>query len=88
MRNISQNTVSQIKLRICSTFISLIEIVEHKKRKFLFVLLPFLLFSNQTSDQQNRLRTLSKKTKDWRMELFHIIVHYISYNGIISYTFI
>ena len=33
----------------CSTFISLIEIVEQKKQKFPFILLPFVFFSNQTS---------------------------------------
>ena len=34
---------------LCSTFISLIKIVEHKKHKFPFILLPFVLFNNQTS---------------------------------------
>ena len=33
----------------CSTFISFIEIVEHKKHKFPFILLSFVLFNNQTS---------------------------------------
>ena len=32
-----------------STFISLIEIVEKKKQKFPFILLPFVFCSNQTS---------------------------------------
>ena len=36
-------------LECCSTFISWIEIVGQKKHKFPLILLPFVLFNNQTS---------------------------------------
>ena len=60
----------------CGTFISLIKIVEHKKHKFPLILLPFVLFNNQTSARLvTSKRTLSKKIKDLRMELFHSLLY-------------
>ena len=49
--NISVTIIENVKSNweFCSTFISLIEIVEHKKQKFPLILLPFALFNNQTS---------------------------------------
>ena len=41
--------LNQTENFVYGTFISLIEIVEHKKHKFPFILLPFVLFNNQTS---------------------------------------
>ena len=48
-------------------------------RNINFLLICYLLFDLIIRYQQNRFkhikRTLSKKIKDWRMELFHILLY-------------
>ena len=52
--NISVTIIENVKSNweFCSTFISLIEIVEHKKHKFSFILLSFVLFKGAVTDMR------------------------------------